>query len=305
MNADVAIVGGGLAGVSAALWARSLELEPVLIDPGPRIGGQLERVHFELPNLAGMVAGNGPEVAARLADQLAARRITPRLGLRAVSLDAAVPAIGIDDGSTLEARAVLIATGVRRRRLDVPGESELEGRGVSFSATGDRAWLAGRDVIVVGGGDAAFENALILRDLGCRVTLAVRGTPRARSAFQRRIGAAGIEVVANARVLAILGDTQVTGVRLETSAGVVEREIGAVVIKAGVVPNTEWCRTAVPVDAEGYVVVDAALRTTRSHVWAAGDVTRPPRMAAAIALGHGAVAIESIRRSLAAAAAQD
>jgi thioredoxin reductase (NADPH) len=305
VTADVAIVGGGLAGVSAALWARSLELEPVLIDPGPRIGGQLERVHFELPNLAGMVAGNGTEVAARLADQLAARRITLRLGVRAVSLDAAVPAIGIDDGSTLEARAVLIATGVRRRRLDVPGESDLEGRGVSFSATGDHAQLAGRDVIVVGGGDAAFENALILRDLGCRVTLAVRGTPRARSEFQRRIGAAGIEVLTDARVLAIFGGTQVTGVRLETPAGVVERDTGAVVIKAGVVPNTEWCRTAVPVDAEGYVVVDAALRTTRPRVWAAGDVTRPPRMAAAIALGHGAVAIESIRRILAAGAAQD
>jgi thioredoxin reductase (NADPH) len=301
---DVAIVGGGLAGVSAALWARSLELEPVLIDPGPRIGGQLERVHFELPNLAGMVAGNGGEVAARLADQLAAQRITPRLG-RAVTLDPAVAAIGLDDGSTLEAHAVLIATGVRRRRLGVPGESELEGRGVSFSATGDREWLAGRDVVVVGGGDAAFENALILRDLGCRVTLAVRGTPRARPGFQRRVGAAGIDVIANACVSAILGATQVTGVRLETPAGVVERETGAVVIKAGVVPNTEWCRTAVPVDADGYVVVDAALRTARVHVWAAGDVTRPPRMAAAIALGHGAVAIESIRRSRGAPAAHD
>ena len=305
MKPDVAIVGGGLAGVSAALWARSLELEPVLIDPGPQVGGQLERVHFELPNLAGMVAGNGGEVAQRLAEQLAAQRITPRLGHRAVSLDAAVPSIGLADGSTLEARAVLIATGVRRRRLEVPGEQELEGRGVSFSATGDRAWLAGRDVIVVGGGDAAFENALILRDMGCRVTLAVRGSPRARPGFQRRVGAAGIEVLANARVRAILGDAQVAGVRFETPAGVVERETGAVVIKAGVVPNTEWCRSAVPVDAEGYVVVDAALRTAPGPVWAAGDVTRPPRLAAAIALGHGAIAIESIRRSLGSPAAQD
>jgi thioredoxin reductase (NADPH) len=295
---DVAIVGAGPAGVSAALWARSLGLEPCLIEQDPRVGGQLHLVHFELTNLATMVAGTGERVAARLGEQLAAHDVTPRLRATAVGLDRDAPAIRLADGDTVAARSVLIATGVRRRRLDVPGERELEGSGVSYSATGDRAWLAGHQVVVVGGGDAAFENALILVEAGCRVTVVVRGAPRAREAFRERVRAAGIEVLEHARVSAVLGESRVIGVRLETPAGAVDRSAEAVVIKAGVVPNTEWCGAAIPLDPDGYVTVDESMRTGSPVVWAAGDVTRPAPLAAGIAIGHGAIAIESIRRSL-------
>jgi thioredoxin reductase len=130
------------------------------------------------------------------------------------------------------------------------------------------------------------------------VSVIVRGVPRARAEFRRRVAAAGIAVVEYARIDAILGETQVRGVRLATPAGTVDRPAEAVVIKAGVVPNTEWCRGAVTLDSDGYVIVDRTLRAGAGRVWAVGDVTRPVRLAAAIAVGHGAIAMEAIRTSL-------
>ena len=298
MNAEVLVVGAGPAGVAAALWARSFGLEPLLLESAGRIGGQLLRVHFELANLPGMVPGTGEAIARRCEQQLEAARVVVRLDAEAVALDPAGAGITLRGGETLAARAVVIATGVRRRRLAVPGERELTGRGVSYSANADRAQLAGRDVAVVGGGDAAFENALILASAGCRVGLLVRGVARARPEFQARVAdERRIERLDHTRVLAVLGEGHVTAVRIEDDRGTWERPVEAVVIKAGNVPNTEWC-AGLGHDEHGYLRVNGAFRTSQAGVWAVGDVTRPPVFSVSVALGHAALALEEIRRQL-------
>lgn len=299
MSADVIVVGAGPAGVSAALWARRLGLACDLIEADSRPGGQLHLIHVPLRDLAGAAEGAGPAVAASFAAQLARAGIAPHLDAAAVGLDAgggeARATVVAADGRRFSGAAVVVATGARPRRLEVPGEREFEGRGVSTSATRDRGGFAAKPVFVVGGGDAAFENALLLAEVGCTVTLLVRGVPRARAEFRERVAKEPrIEVIEQARVVAILGGERVERVGFESRAGAVERPVAGIVIKVGMMPNTEWCGSAVDLDPAGYVVVDEGLRASAPRVWAAGDVVRPPRASLAAAIGHGALALAEI-----------
>lgn len=297
---DLLVVGAGPAGVSAALWARALDLEPLVVEAEAAPGGQLHRVHFHPKTWPGIPEGDGPALARVYARQLAEARVTLRGGARARRLQpGARPGVTLEDGDWLEAGAVLVATGVRRRRLDVPGEREFEGRGVSYSATRDRDALAGRRVLVAGGGDAAYENALILAAAGSAVLLAVRDAPRARAEFRARVAAEPrITVRRGTRVAAVLGDDAVRAVRLDAGGAEEEVAVEAVVVKVGVVPNSEWCRDALACDAAGHVRVDAHGRTSAPRVWAAGDVTGPLLPSVPVAAGQAAMAVADARRAL-------
>ena len=299
MSRDLLIVGAGPAGVSAALWARSLDLEALVLERAV-VGGQLHLIHFPLRNVAGSLGLTGAELAERLAAPLCPA-LAPRTGAEVVALDPVVPRVTLADGETLEARAVLLTSGARRRTLDAPGAARLAGHGVSHSATRDRDRFAGRDIVVVGGGDAAYENALILADAGCHVTLVIRGAPRARARFGERVAARReIMVRDRAEVAEVLGGAEVRAVRLAFAGGGGETiECAGVVVKIGMIPNSECFRGAIELDPQGFVRVDASLRTSHPHVWAAGDLVRPPASGIPVAWGQAAMAVESIRRALA------
>jgi len=297
---ELIIVGAGPSGVSAALRARALDLEPLVLEAAAAPGGQLLHVHFEPHDIAGAIPGDGPAIARSYARSLAEHGIELRPGAEARALEPATePRLVLASGERLAARAILVACGVRRRRLDVPGERELEDRGLTFSATRDRERLGGRAVAVVGGGDGACENALLLVDAQCDVTLIARDRLRARREFADRVAASPrVRVLEHTRVLEVMGQEAVAGLKLLGPGGEFQLACEGVVVKVGVVPNTEWCRAALAHDGQGYLEVDSLLGTAVPGVWAAGDVTRPLRMSVAGALGQGSLAAAAIRRSL-------
>ena len=309
------IVGAGPAGVSAALWARD-RFQVLVLEREARPGGQLHAIHFPPPDLSTSEGRDGAALAEIAAHQLERSGVAVRFGcaasgleppaaldfegafesgiepLRAGGAATSLPRVRAGSGEALDAEAVLIATGLRRRTLDVPGEDAFEGRGLSTSATRDRDALAGRDVIVVGAGDGAHESALLLAEVGCRVQLVMRGRPRARREFRARVAAESrIETLAKTRVAAFLGDDRLRAVRLEGPRGTVERECAAAVVKIGALPNSEWCRGAVRVDREGFVRVDRRRRTSARGVWAAGDVAHPAVLSISVAEAGGALAV--------------
>ncbi len=154
-------------------------------------------------------------------------------------------------------------------------------------------------MVVVGGGDAAYENALILADAGCEVTLLVRRTPRARPQFLARVAASPrIQVRAGVSVLEVLGKSEVRGLKVRESESERELACTGVVIKAGVMPNSEWCRAMLAHDEAGYLRVDSRHATSAPWVWAAGDITRPQLPSIPVAMSHGAEAVASIREAL-------
>lgn len=297
---DLVIAGAGPAGIAAALWARAFEMDALLLERAERVGGQLHRIHFEPPQLATATAGAGPAMAELAERRLAERGVAVRTGAAVEGLLDHVPGVRLEGGERLEARALLVATGVRPRRLTVPGAERLEGAGVSYSATRDLDSLRGKRVVVVGGGDAAFENALILARAGCTVTLAVRDAPAARPPFRSRVQAEpAIETLVGVRLAEVRGQARVEGVVLQDeTGGRIVRPCGGVVVKVGNLPNSEWCRGALQTDREGYLVVDAEGRCSRPGIWAAGDVTRPGLPAIPVAEAQAASAVRAILRHL-------
>jgi len=296
---DVIIIGGGPAGMSSAVWCSDLGLKPLLIDKSDRLGGQLWWIHNPISNYLGIQTANGAQLATIFEKQTQNGDVEIITGQEVASADLSTRTFQLGDRS-FTGDAVIIASGVRRRRLGIPGEDRGLDWGILTSGARDREMVKGKRVVIVGGGDAALENALILSGHADQVTVIHRGAEfSARREFvDAARGQSNVHFVLRANLLGIEGSEQVERAVIDAMDGVRTIDCDAVLIRIGVEPNTDFLAGQVLLDDRRYVVVDTQLRTSKAGVWAVGDISGPIAMTIAGAVGHGAVAAASIYRSL-------
>lgn len=299
---DVIIIGAGPAGLSAAMWCDELGLDTLVLEQSAEIGGQLLRVHNSIENYLGVRAQNGRELRDLFAEQITEADFDLWTEAEIEGVDLQAKHVVLRSGEELQAISIIIATGVRRRRLGVPGETELAGRGIIESATRDRELCAGKDVCVIGGGDAAAENVLLLAEVCPTVTLVHRGqTLRARHEFVERLKTNHrLTVFTESQVRRIIGKEEVEGVEIQRQGAIkpFQMAVRGVLIRIGVEPNTEFVHDQVRVDERGYIKVTSMQETSVENVFAIGDAANPLAPTISGAIGSGATAAKVIASRL-------
>lgn len=294
---DVIILGGGPAGLSAALWCVELGLKSVLIDENEGLGGQLSQIYNPINNYIGIQAANGRELADRFLQHIDEIEVGKVLGIPVEKVDLASHSIMMGDGRGFSARALILATGVKRRRLRIPGEEEFDGKGMIRSGTRELDSLTNKIVIVVGGGDAALENAQILGSVASKVYVSHRGEAfSARTELiQAAAALANVEFLFSTTLESIHGTDRIASVELydRRLGNHFDLPVDAVLVRIGVEPNSDQIRGQIALDDAGYVVVDASCKTGIPGVFAAGDIASPVSPTISTAVGMGATAAKS------------
>jgi thioredoxin reductase (NADPH) len=298
---DVIVIGSGPAGLSAAVYTSRAHLDTLVLT-GNALGGQIS-LTYEVENYPGLPEGlTGPELVQKMQDH------AERFGA-GVQIDT-VTAVDLSQRpfrvqgqyDEYRARALIITTGASPRMLNVPGETEFTGRGVSFCATCDGWFFQDKEVIVVGGGDSALEEALFLTKYARKVTIVHRRDElRAGPALQKRALANDkIDVIWNAVVTGISGTNSVEAVHLkDTQTGEEwQHDTDGVFIFIGHIPNTDLFKGQLEIDDRGYLVTDARMATAVEGVWAAGEVADAVFRQAITSAGMGAAAAIEAQRWL-------
>lgn len=299
---DVIIIGAGPAGLSTAFWCDELGLDALVLEQSEKVGGQLHRVYNPINNYIGLKAANGKELLGRFTADVDSGDFDLWTQTSISSADLKAKRVSLASGEDLQSIALVIATGVRARKLGVPGEKEFAGKGMIESATRDRELFAGQDVCVVGGGDAAVENALLLAEVCPTVTLVHRGKKlRARPEFTEKLQSQHCITVFTESVLTrIMGGERVEAVEIQRKQGLkpFQLAVRAVLIRIGVEPNTELFREQLETDTGGYIAVNSQQETNVPMVFAVGDVSNPVAPTISGATGAGASAAKVIASRL-------
>jgi len=290
----VIIIGSGPAGLTAALYTARAGLAPLVIS-GNQLGGQVS-ITSEVENYPGFPQGTtGPELVELMQKQ--AERFGARLlidEVTEVELLRGSPFRVKTHGEDLQAEVLVVATGASPRRLGVPGETELIGRGVSYCATCDGFFFRGKQVVVVGGGDSAAEEGLFLTRFADAVRVVHRRDElRAGEALKRRAFANDkMSFVWDTVVEQVLGDGKVEAVRLRNlkTGQVSDLPTDGVFIYVGHDPNTELLKGQLAMDNHGYLTTDRRMMTSVEGVFAAGEVQDPIYRQVATSVGQGCAA---------------
>ncbi|MEJ5313419.1 thioredoxin-disulfide reductase [Anaerolinea thermophila] len=298
----VVILGSGPAGLAAALYAARAELNPLVLT-GMELGGQAALTHT-IENYPGFPDGVGGSQLGELFQKQAERfgaRIEFDIASK-VDLSRRPFVIETESGQEIKAQTLIIATGASPNHLNVPGEKELTGKGVSYCATCDGWFFKDKEVVVIGGGDSALEEGLFLTRYATKVTIIHRrDTLRAGAILQSRAKAnPKIQFIWNTVVTEILGEDAVKSVRLKNVVTGEESTFptDGVFIFIGHKPNTQLFMGQLEMDEGGYIITDKKMQTSVPGVYAAGEAADPIYRQVITSAGMGAAAAMQAARFL-------
>jgi thioredoxin reductase (NADPH) len=297
---DLIIVGGGPGGLTAGIYAMRAALKTVLVEKGPA-GGQIV-LSDEVENWPGTERIGGAELAMNMANHADAYGLeVNNQEVVAVEPGLDVHTVRLDNGQSLSAHAVILSTGGSPRQLDIPGESEYYGKGVSYCAVCDGFFFRGKTVLVIGGGDSAVEESLYLAKLAKRVYIAHRRDELRASRIlqQRAMNDCNIEILWNTVPVEIHADAgAVERVTLKDTQNGQTREmpVDGVFIFIGFQPNNAVVPAGVKLNAQGYVITDTKCETAIPGIFAVGDLREKYARQIVTAVADGANAALSAER---------
>lgn len=298
---DLIIIGSGPAGLCAAIYAKRARLETLVIEKQPMSGGQILNT-YEVDNYPGMPGIGGFEMGQKFrehADKLEAKFLTA--DVKEIFCDGKVKKV-VTAKDTLETKTLILAAGAVYRKLEVPGEEELCGMGVSYCATCDGAFFRGKTVAVVGGGDVALEDALFLARGSEKVYLihrrdALRGAKVLEEGVRRT---KNIEIIWDTVVNSIQGGEKVESITIYNKKKDEEKNISVdgIFIAVGITPNSDFANGFVDMDENGYIKAGEDCVTNLPGVFAAGDIRTKPLRQVITAAADGANAVTSAEHYL-------
>ena len=272
---DVIIIGGGAAGLTAGIYLSRAKLSTLILNEGT-VGGQMVLTH-EIANYPGIESISGYQLARNMKAQAQKFGCTIKSNLKitGIELSGDIKQITVNENDVYTSNAVIIATGGKSRTIGVPGEENLKGKGISYCATCDGDFFQDKEIIVVGGGNSALEEAVSLTKYASKVTIVHQFDHF--QAFEHYVEEAKlnskINFIMESKIVEFIGDEKLTGVKIQNIASneIAEMTIDGVFIFIGYVPNTEKLEGMVELNQWKEIVVDKNMATNIPGVYAAGD----------------------------------
>ena len=295
-HVDVLIIGGGPAGISAAVWCKRLGVECLLLEERAQLGGQLLAIFNEIIDYPGVQAENGIEMQRKMVKHFIDMGCLYEVNTKVRSIDERSKTVKIkqqEKEKEICYTYLILATGSSQRKLGVPGEQQMIDRGEVYSASADGERLKGKTVALIGGGDRAFEGAHLLASKAKEVYLIHRSTHfKAREQYVEKVlSNPSVKVMTDTEVTAIHGKNHVTSIDLKSKNSECKNLlVDAVLIRLGVAPNVELIKEKVTTTQSGLIVINEVHQSSNLYIYAIGDACTTPFFSSiSSSAGQGAI----------------
>ncbi|MFE4043527.1 NAD(P)/FAD-dependent oxidoreductase [Priestia sp. YIM B13490] len=300
-HVDVLIIGGGPAGISAAVWCKRLGVECLLLEEQAQLGGQLFTIYNEIIDYPGIQAENGIEMQRKMVQHFIDMDCLYEANTKVISIDERSKTVKVKQQETekeIGYTYLILATGSSQRKLGVPGEQQMMDRGEVYSASADGERLKGKRVALIGGGDRAFEGAHLLASQAKQVYLIHRSTHfKAREQYVEKVlSNSSVKVMTDTEVTAIHGKHHVTSIDLKSKNSECKNlSVDAVLIRLGVAPNVELIKEKVTTTQSGLIVINEVHQSSDPAIYAIGDAcTNPLFSSISSSAGQGSIVAKHV-----------